>query len=130
VTTPAPRRGAVIALRLAATPSDHDAIPAHREPRPARVSIHEPAREVSPAAPRRPNGARRQFAELREALADGWEIIQPVFARPLWSAADDSLTAFSFVLRRDSATRLVTVPGGRLIERFITSQRLAVDERR
>ncbi len=89
-------------------------------------------RETPPAppAPRRPNSARKQFTELRDALAGGWEIVQPVFARPLWSSADDSLTAFSFVLRRDSATRLVTVPGGRLVEKFIAARQLKVDERR
>jgi hypothetical protein len=72
----------------------------------------------------------KRFAELRDALAGGWEIVQPVFARPLWSSADDSQTAFSFVLKRESGTRLVTVPGGRLVERFIAAQHLAVDERR
>jgi hypothetical protein len=121
-----------LALRIAAPVGSHDATPVHPEPRPSPSSraAHAP-REVTPAPrPRKPNGARKQFTELREALAAGWEIVQPVFARPLWSAADDSLTAFSFVLRRESATRLVTVPGGRLVERFITTRQLKVDERR
>ncbi len=71
-----------------------------------------------------------RLADLRSALADGWEIVQPIFARPLWSAADDSLTAFNFVLRRECTTRLVTVPQGRTIERFIRDQKLLVDYRR
>jgi hypothetical protein len=116
----APARGAIVALRLAVTPSGRDATPRHE---PSRESPH------TPAAPRKP-GARKQFTELRDALASGFEIVQPVFARPLWSAADDSLTAYSFVLRRESATRLVTVPGGRLVERFIATHHLSVDERR
>ena len=41
---------------------------------------------------------RHHFGELRTALADGWEIVQPIFARPLWSVLDDSTTAFNFVL--------------------------------
>ena len=118
-----PKRGAVVALRVAAT-GGHDAPPVHPEPRAQRET------PPAPPAPRRPNSARKQFTELRDALAGGWEIVQPVFARPLWSSADDSLTAFSFVLRRDSATRLVTVPGGRLVERFIAARQLKVDERR
>lgn len=125
----ATRKGAApkptVALRIAAATGGHDAAPVHPEPRVAPAP-----RTDAPAAPRRPNGARKQFTELRDALAGGWEIVQPVFARPLWSSADDSLTAFSFVLRRDAATRLVTVPGGRLVEKFITSRQLKVDERR
>lgn len=124
-TSAPPKRGAVIALRLATTPNERETIP-RAEPR--HEMRHEP--RPAPAAARRTNSARKQFGELREALAGGWEIVQPVFARPLWSATDDSLTAFSFVLRRESGTRLVTVPGGRLVEKFIASQRLSVDERR
>ena len=78
----------------------------------------------------RPTGVRRRFGELRTALGEGWEIVQPIFARPLWSAADDSITAFNFVLRRDGATRLLTVPEGRTVERFVRDQHLMVDYRR
>jgi hypothetical protein len=70
---------------------------------------------------------RRNFGELREALQEGWEIVQPIFARPLWSVTDDSATAFSFVLRGPSGTRLITVPEGRTVERFIRDRQLCVD---
>jgi hypothetical protein len=73
---------------------------------------------------------RQCFGELRTALSEGWEIVQPIFARPLWSAADNSTTAFSFVLRREQATRLVTVPEGRTVQRFIRDRELTVDYRR
>jgi hypothetical protein len=73
---------------------------------------------------------RQCFGELRTALNEGWEIVQPIFARPLWSAADNSTTAFSFVLRREQATRLVTVPEGRTVQRFIRDHELTVDYRR
>lgn len=76
------------------------------------------------------SGVRHRFTELRTALADGWEIVQPIFARPLWSVPDDSTTAFNFVLRRETDTRLVTVPEGRTVERFIRDRHLAVDYRR
>jgi hypothetical protein len=88
------------------------------------------ARPVAPkpATPPR-KGVRQRFTELRTALSDGWEIVQPIFARPLWSAPDDSLTAFNFVLRRDDDTRLVTVPEGRTVARFIRDRQLIVDYR-
>jgi hypothetical protein len=73
---------------------------------------------------------RRQFVELRAALADGWEIVQPIFARPLWSAADDRTTAFNFVLSGPHGTRLITVPEGRMVERFIREHQLAVNHAR
>jgi hypothetical protein len=73
---------------------------------------------------------RQCFGELRMALNEGWEIVQPIFARPLWSAADNSTTAFNFVLRREQATRLVTVPEGRTVQRFIRDHELTVDYRR
>lgn len=76
------------------------------------------------------SGVRQRFTELRTALADGWEIVQPIFARPLWSVPDDSTTAFNFVLRRETDTRLVTVPEGRTVERFIRDRQLTVDYRR
>ena len=73
---------------------------------------------------------RKRFGELRAALADGWEIVQPIFARPLWSVTDDSTTAFNFVLRRERTTRLLTIPEGRTVQRFIRERHLLVDYRR
>ncbi|MEO7002931.1 MAG: hypothetical protein ABI068_14020 [Ktedonobacterales bacterium] len=73
---------------------------------------------------------RQRFGELRVALAEGWEIVQPIFARPLWSVADDSANAFNFVLQREHDTRLVIVPEGRTVTRFIRDRRLIVDYRR
>jgi hypothetical protein len=90
-----------------------------------RLPVARPS--VAPMKPR--GGVRQHFGELRGALADGWEIVQPIFARPLWSVPDDSATAFNFVLRRASATRLVTVPEGRTITRFIRDRQLTVDYR-
>ncbi|HET9979825.1 MAG TPA: hypothetical protein VFQ32_05245 [Ktedonobacterales bacterium] len=95
-----------------------------------RLPVARPAVPAAkPATPPR-KGVRQRFTELRTALSDGWEIVQPIFARPLWSAPDDSLTAFNFVLRRDDDTRLVTVPEGRTVARFIRDRQLDVDYRR
>jgi hypothetical protein len=92
---------------------------------PTATTPAKPAKTTRPAG-----GVRQRFTELRTALADGWEIVQPIFARPLWSVPDDSTTAFNFVLRRQTDTRLVTVPEGRTVERFIRDRQLTVDYRR
>lgn len=89
-----------------------------------------PVVAAPPKSTKRRGGVRQHFTELRTALADGWEIVQPIFARPLWTVADDSATAFNFVLRRAADTRLVTVPEGRTVERFIRDRQLTVDYRR
>ncbi len=109
---------------------------------PALVAAHslvakEASASVSPAPipeRARPSGPREgrgnmqaHFAELRAALEDGWEIVQPIFARPMWTVVDDSATELHFVLRRDVATRLVTVPEGRGVQRFIREHHLAVN---
>ena len=88
-----------------------------------------PVASVAPPASKHPT-LRARFGELREALADGFEIVQPIFARPLWTTPDDSATAFNFVLTRERTTRLVIVPEGRTIQRFIRERHLAVDYRR
>lgn len=87
------------------------------------------SRLPDPPASKHPT-VRKHFGELREALAQGFEIVQPIFARPLWTALDDSATAFNFVLTRERTTRLVIVPEGRTIQRFIRERRLVVDYRR
>jgi hypothetical protein len=96
---------------------------------PIHIPVAEPAISHS-SHPGRRNGVRQRFGELRAALAEGWEIVQPIFARPLWSVSDDSTTAFNFVLRREQTTRLLTVPSGRTVQRFIQERNLAVDYRR
>jgi hypothetical protein len=138
----APARPAqVVALRVA--PTNGPRQPARQEPAAtpapaptttpdatgANAAMDSAATHATPKRPRKMMSSRR-FGDLRAALAEGWEIVQPIFARPLWSAADDSQTAFNFVLRRDQATRLLTIPDSRTVERFITTHSLTVDYRR
>ena len=134
----------VVALRVA--PTNGPRQPARQEPAAtpapdatttpdatnANAATDSGATHATPATPKRPRKmmSSRRFGDLRAALAEGWEIVQPIFARPLWSAADDSQTAFNFVLRRDQATRLLTIPHSRTVERFITTHSLTVDYRR
>ena len=102
-------------------------------PRPPRVLDHTPAHPAVASTPERSvdrgTSVRQRFGELRGLLAEGWEIVQPIFARPLWSTPDNSTTAFNFVLRRENATRLLTVPEGRTVQRFIRDRNLLVDYR-
>jgi hypothetical protein len=132
-TTPATPRRARRAtppaqLRLASTGGSNPPPRPRQQPAAAPAPIPTDT-HAAPKRPRPPSNARR-FGELREALDDGWEIVQPIFERPLWSAADDSRTAYNFVLRRDQATRLLTVPGTVAVERFIETHKLTVDHRR
>jgi hypothetical protein len=69
--------------------------------------------------PNQSGTVRRQMHDLRAALAEGWELVQPIFARPLWSAPDDDQTALNFVLQRDRATRLLTLPATPTVRRFV-----------
>jgi hypothetical protein len=126
------------AAAAAAVPSTDNG----RTPVEVQLLQREPHRELHErdgaiqARPSRPSGPRDGRAgvhahldDVRSALAEGWEIVQPIFARPLWSVADNSATAFNFVLRRERATRLVTVPEGRGVQRFIRDHHLTVDYR-
>lgn len=126
---------ATVEVSLRVAPSNGPRQPARPEPpvtpAPSEASAAPDSRGVSRLEPKRTRKtSSRRIGDLREALADGWEIVQPIFARPLWSATDDSQTAFNFVLRRDQATRLLTIPDSRTVERFITTHSLQVDYRR
>ena len=105
------------------------AVPPANRPRraPAEAPETAPATNAPRGEPPVPMSVRRQFVELRAALAEGWEIVQPIYARPLWSSADDRTTAFNFVLSSPHGTRLITVPEGRMVERFIRERQLTVN---
>ncbi len=125
------KRGAALEVALRVAPTNGPSQPHRARQQPAAPTTEPDAATTLAATPKPPRkSAGRRFGDLRDALAEGWEIVQPIFARPLWSAADDSQTAFNFVLRRDQATRLLTVPGSRTVERFIAAHRLQVDYRR
>jgi hypothetical protein len=122
------RSRATPAAALRVAPTNGPRQPARPEPAQPKET---PSANANASKPKRArNSSGKRFGDLREALADGWEIVQPIFARPLWSAADDSQTAFNFVLRRDQSTRLLTIPMSRTVERFIASHSLQVDYRR
>lgn len=117
-----------IALSRAATASAQTTRPGARREPVLLFPARQDAAVTATATAHKPK--RQRFGDLREALADGWEIVQPIFARPLWSALDDSKTAFNFVLARPHGRhgmRLVTVPQGPTVEKFIRARQLTVD---
>jgi plasmid replication initiation protein len=67
-------------------------------------------------APAKPT-ARRPLRELRALLTDGWDLVQPIFVRPQWR--DEHQMALHFVLQRDRATQLLTLPQTRALLRFV-----------
>jgi hypothetical protein len=73
---------------------------------------------------------RQRLGELRAAIAEGFLIQEPIYARPLWSSPDNSRIAYSFVLQHNQITRLITVPDGRTVQQFIRERDLAIDYRR
>jgi hypothetical protein len=128
----ATRAGEQHALRSGSRRSE----PVHLAPAPAAAAplpatlplgLTPPAAEPRRSSARARPSVRQRLGELREALAEGYEIVQPIFARPLWSVTDNSTTAFNFVLRRECATKLVTIPEGRTVQRFIRERHLLVD---
>jgi hypothetical protein len=125
------------AARASTFPATHSASAAHAAVATCaitapvlRLPVTHPSAPKTTAGTKPRGGVRQHFTELRTALTDGWEIVQPIFARPLWTVPDNSATAFNFVLRREADTRLVTVPEGRTVVRFIRDRRLVVDYRR
>ncbi len=90
------------------------------------AAITAPFRPGGDAAPKRQGNVRRQMQDLRAALAEGWELVQPIFARPLWSALEDDQTALHFVLQRDRATRLLTLPATPTVRRFVRKRAWSV----
>jgi hypothetical protein len=100
------------------------------KPRRARAAAPTANGEAPRAEPPVSMSARREFVELRALIANGWEIVPPIYARPLWSSADDRTTAFNFVLKGADGTRLITVPEGRTVERFIRERQLKVNHER
>lgn len=118
-------------LSVASRPLRYQAVPAVRPIAPIEHS-YTPTPAVPAKAPTRQAkkpSVRQCLGELRSLLADGFEIVQPIFARPLWTVTDNSATAFNFVLCRERATKLVTVPEGRTVQRFIRDRQLIVDYR-
>jgi hypothetical protein len=77
---------------------------------------------ITPAIGGSGGGARQHLQMLRAALAEGWELVQPIFARPQWTALDDRETALHFVLQREHTTQLLTVPETRAVQRFVRTQ--------
>ena len=70
-----------------------------------------------------------RYRLLLAALDMGWRIEEPVYLRPRWG--DEGQRAYYFILRRaDSGEqKLLSVPEGQEVKRFVHDQRLSVSMR-
>ena len=71
-----------------------------------------------------------RYRLLLAALDMGWRIEEPVYLRPRWG--DEGQRAYYFILRRaDSGEqKLLSVPDGREVKRFVHDQGLSVSMRK
>ena len=76
-----------------------------------------------------PSGVEPRYRLLLAALDMGWRIEEPVYLRPRWG--DEGQRAYYFILRRaDSGEqKLLSVPEGQEVKRFVHDQRLSVSMR-
>ena len=65
-----------------------------------------------------------RYLLLRSALEAGWSIEEPVYLRPRWS--EDGPRVYHFILRLEAEgdPRLLTVPEGPEVERFVLDEGL------
>ncbi len=90
--------------------------------------LRQPVR-LADAAGAPPSGVEPRYRLLLAALDMGWRIEEPVYLRPRWG--DEGQRAYYFILRRaDSGEqKLLSVPEGQEVKRFVHDQRLSVSMR-
>jgi len=76
--------------------------------------------------PAHPSQIEPQFRSLLAALDMGWRIEEPVYLRPRWSEAGPRV--YHFILRRAllAPPRLLSVPEGLEVDRFVRDESLRV----
>src|ERR1700687_794566 len=74
--------------------------------------------------PAHPSQIEPQFRSLLAALDMGWRIEEPVYLRPRWSEVGPRV--YHFFLRRTllAAPRLLSVPEGPEVDRFVQDESL------
>lgn len=72
--------------------------------------------------PTHPSEVEPQFRTLLAAIDMGWRIEEPVYLRPRWSEAGPRV--YHFILRRGllATPRIVSVPQGPEVERFLRDE--------
>ncbi|HLF29157.1 MAG TPA: hypothetical protein VJG32_22745 [Anaerolineae bacterium] len=97
------------------TPSQPLAAPV--DPEPVWNRLQEPAH---------PGSLDASYRLLRAALDTGWRIEEPIYLRPRWS--DSGPRVYHFILRRPRYTtqRLLSVPEGPEVERFVRDEGLRI----
>ena len=74
--------------------------------------------------PAHPSQIEPQFRSLLAARDLGWRIEVPVYLRPRWSEAGPRV--YYFILRREQSAppRLLSVPAGPAVDRFVRGESL------
>ena len=74
--------------------------------------------------PAHPSQIEPQFRSLLAALDMGWRIEEPVYLRPRWSEVGPRV--YHFILRRAllAPPRLLSVPEGPEVDRFVQAESL------
>lgn len=74
--------------------------------------------------PAHPSQIEPQFRTLLAAIDTGWRIEEPVYLRPRWSDAGPRV--YHFILRRTllAAPRMLSVPEGLEVNRFVRDEAL------
>jgi hypothetical protein len=74
--------------------------------------------------PAHPSQVEPQFRALLAAIDLGWRIEEPVYLRPRWSEAGPRV--YHFILRRAllAPPRMLSVPQGPEVDRFIRDESL------
>jgi hypothetical protein len=76
--------------------------------------------------PTHPSEVEPQYRLLLAALDLGWHIEEPVYLRPRWS--DSGPRVYHFILRRSllGPPKLITVPEGVEIDRYVRGEALCL----
>jgi len=74
----------------------------------------------------RPRSVEGQFRLLTSALDLGWQIEEPVYLRPRWAEGAPRVYHFIFKRHPTSPPKLITVPEGPDLRRFVADERLQV----
>lgn len=67
------------------------------------------------------------FYALLAALDAGWQIEPPVYLRPRWGSEHAGKHMYHFIIKRGSATTMVSVADGPRVRAFVEEQALPIN---
>jgi hypothetical protein len=67
-----------------------------------------------------------RFAQLQQALTEGWRIETPIYFRAQWFTGDQKKEGYYCILKRHQEIDLIVVPDSAEMRQFVKEQRLKV----